>query len=662
MNLQPENPPSAESLAEFDFRLIDQLPVAAYVCAAPSGDIVRFNAKAAELWGRAPQMGTDGEKVCGSHRVYQIDGTPIPAAKIPMLDVLHEGIVIRDQEVILERPDGSRIYVAINIDPILNHAGEVIGAINVFLDISERKLAERQSQQLLDIIHAEFERLTRFFEHSPAFMAVLRGPQHIYEKANKRYLSMIGREEVLGLRVADVLPELESQGFIAKLDEVYQTGQNFVGRDIPVTLQDETGVQHEKIVDVVYEPLFTPSGEVKRILVHGLDLTAHKHMEQELQRRAEELALSDRKKDEFIALLAHELRNPLAPIRNGLQVLALSGNKPEVSAQVRDMMNRQLNHMVRLIDDLLDVSRMNRNKLFLRKSRVALAEAMNHALEATRPALEASGHELVVQLPTADLYLDADLTRLAQVFGNLISNSIKYTEPGGRISFTTEICGDEVVVTVSDNGIGIPTEALPNLFDMFSQVHGRERTAAGLGIGLALVRNLVEMHGGRVTAESDGSGQGSRFRVFLPLPQTQEHTESPAPAAPVAEPPPGTRVLVVDDNRDACASLAMLLEITGNTVRTAHDGLQAVKLAETFRPKLILMDIGMPMLDGYEATRRIRAQPWAADTTIVALTGWGQERDRLRSQEAGCDGHLVKPVSRVDLDALLQRLEPNHAH
>ena len=657
MRLQPEKPPSAESLAEFDLRLIEQLPVAAYVCAAPSGNIVRFNAKAVELWGRTPKLGDDGEKVCGSHRIYQLDGTPIPATKIPMLDVLREGVVIRDQEVILERPDGSRIYVAVNIDPIVNRAGEVIGAINIFLDVSERKLAERQSQQLLDIIHAEFERLSRFFEHSPAFMAVLRGPQHIYEKANKRYLNMIGREEVLGLRVADVLPELESQGFILKLDQVYKTGQSFVGRDLRVTLRDETGTAHEKIVDVVYEPLFNHNGEANRILVHGLDLTKHKQMEEELQRRAEELATSDRKKDEFIALLAHELRNPLAPIRNGLQVLALAGDKPEISTQVRDMMNRQLNHMVRLIDDLLDVSRMNRNKLFLRKSRVSLAEAMNHAVEATRPALEASGHELVVQLPPENLYLDADLTRLAQIFGNLISNSIKYTEPGGRICFATEIHADEVMVMVSDNGIGIPNDALPNLFNMFSQVHGRERAAAGLGIGLALVRNLVEMHGGRVTAESGGTGCGSCFRVFLPLPQTADLAESPAPITQQTEPPPGARILVVDDNRDACASLAMLLEITGNTVRTAHDGLEAVNLAETFRPKLILMDIGMPMMDGYEATRRIRAQPWAADTTIIALTGWGQERDRQRSQDAGCDGHLVKPVSRVDLDALLQRLE-----
>lgn len=658
MSPLPQKPSSAESLSEFDFRLFDQLPVAAYVCAAPSGSIVRYNARAAQLWGREPQLGAKGEKACGAHRIYQTDGTPIAATQIPLLEVLREGVVIRDQEAILERPDGSRIYVALNIDPIINCTGKIIGAINVFLDISERKSAERQSQQLLEIIHAEFERLTRFFEHSRAFMVVLRGPQHIYEKANKQYLNLIGRQDVVGLRVVDVLPELESLGHIEKLDQVYQTGQSFVGRDIQLTLRDEAGALHERIIDVVYEPLFTASGRVNRLLVHGLDLTAHKQMEQELQRRAEALALSDRKKDEFIALLAHELRNPLAPIRSGLQVLTLAGDTSEVSAQVRDMMNRQLNHMVRLIDDLLDVSRMNRNKLYLRKSRVSLAEAMKHALEATRPALEACGHELAVQLPPDDLQLDADLTRLAQVFGNLISNSIKYTEPGGRIGFAAEIRDGEVVVTVSDNGIGIPTAELPNLFNMFSQVHGRERSAAGLGIGLALVRNLVDMHGGRVTAESEGNGRGSRFQVFLPVQQTNDQVEPSAPAAPPTELQPNARVLVVDDNRDACTALAMLLEITGNTVRTAYDGLEAVNLAETFRPQLILMDIGMPILDGYEATRRIRTQPWAADATIVALTGWGQENDRQRSREAGCDDHLVKPVNRTDLDALLRRLKP----
>mgnify|MGYP001174105847 CR=1 FL=1 len=656
MTLLSETPPTVDTLAQFDLRLIDLLPVAAYMCAAPSGQIIRFNKKAAELWGRTPRLGEDAERTCGSYRVYRTDGTQIPFHEIPMANVLRDGVAIRDAEVILERPDSSRLYVVVNIDPIFNHSGDVIGAINVFIDISERKLAERQSQQLLDIMHAEHERLIRFFEHSSAFMAVLHGPQHIYEKANERYLTMIGRRDILGRRVMDVLPELEGQGFFTRLDEVYHSGRSFIGKEVRLLLHSETGELQEKILDVVYEPLVSADGKVGRILVHGLDLTERKHMELELQRRAEELASLDRQKDEFIALLAHELRNPLAPIRNGLQIMAMAEAKPEVLTPVRDMMDRQLNHMVRLIDDLLDVSRMNRNKLFLQKTRVSLAEAMNHALEATRPALEAARHELILQLPPADLQLDADLTRLAQVFGNLLSNSIKYTEPGGRIWFTAEVKPDEVTVSVRDSGIGIPQEALSNIFDMFSQVHSPERTSTGLGIGLALVRNLVEMHGGRVTVESEGSGRGSCFLVHLPL-EVASAQSPPEVVTPVARAAAQqVKILVVDDNRDACTSLAMLLEIMGHVVRTAYDGQMAIQYAEEFRPQLILMDIGMPVLDGYQATRRLRSFPWAQDVQIVALTGWGQDHDRHRSQSAGCSGHLVKPVSRPDLENLLQNL------
>lgn len=654
MNLLSDASQSADTLAQTDFRLLDLLPVAAYICAAPSGEIVYFNDKAAELWGRLPQTGERAEKFCGSYRVYRTDGTFIPPADIPMTDVLYRGSSIRDAEVILERPDGSRLYVAVNIDPIVNRAGKVIGAINIFVDISERKLAEYQSQQMLDILHAEYERLIHFFEHSPAFMAVLNGPQHIYEKANERYLDMIGQRDILGRRAVDVLPVLTDQTFLANLNAVYQSGRSVVGKEIRVLVNTAVdGLPTEKILDVVYEPLFNADGNVARVLVHGLDLTEQKQMELELQKRAEALTLSDRQKDEFIALLAHELRNPLAPIRNGLQIIAMANDRQEVLPPVRAMMERQLNHMVRLIDDLLDVSRMNRNKLFLQKAQVSLAEAMNHALEATRPALQAARHELILQLPPEELQLQADLTRLAQVFGNLLANSIKYTEPGGSIWFTAEVQEEEVTVSVRDSGIGIPATALSNIFDMFSQAHPQGRANTGLGIGLALVRNLVEMHGGRVTASSDGVGCGSCFNVHLPLGKAAVEVAATT-EPPAQQEPPGIRILVVDDNRDACTSLAMLLEIMGNQVSTAYDGQMAIQIAETFRPQLILMDIGMPVLDGYEATRHIRALDWAKDTRIVALTGWGQDHDRRRSQIAGCSGHLVKPVSRTELENLLR--------
>ena len=368
-----------------------------------------------------------------------------------------------------------------------------------------------------------------------------------------------------------------------------------------------------------------------------------------------ELREQHTRKDEFLALLAHELRNPLAPLRNGLQIIRLAGADAGTVALAREMMERQLGHMVRLVDDLLDISRISRNKMELRRSRVSLEEVVSSAVETARPAIEESGHELTVSLPPEPVHLDADLTRLSQVFGNLLSNSARYTPRGGHIWLSAEQCGKEVVVSVRDNGIGIPADSLRTIFDMFSQVcRSIELSAGGLGIGLALVKGLVEMHGGTVTAESPGPGEGSTFRVRLPV--LEERAE------PVLESPTDEgrcasgqrrRILVVDDNRDSAATMAMMLKLTGNEVRTAHDGIEALEVAHAFRPQVIMMDVGMPRLNGLEATRRIRQQPWGRATTIIALTGWGQEGDKERSREAGCDGHLVKPVSMPDLEKLL---------
>ena len=368
----------------------------------------------------------------------------------------------------------------------------------------------------------------------------------------------------------------------------------------------------------------------------------------------------DRRKDEFLAVLAHELRNPLAPLRNGLQVMRLAAGDASAIDQARAMMDRQLGHMVRLVDDLLDISRVSRNKLELRRARVLLADVMNSAVETTRPLIEEARHDFTVSLPREQIHLDADLTRLAQVFGNLLSNSAKYTNRGGHIWLTAERQGEIVLVAVRDNGIGIPAESLGTIFDMFSQVdRSLERSAGGLGIGLALVKGLVKMHGGTVTAESAGPGKGSTFTVRLPVYEDlpKSAAEGLAQEVPRAS-GPRRRILVVDDNKDSAMSLAIVLKLMGNDVRTAYDGVEAVETAEAFRPQVILMDMGMPRLNGYEATRRIREQPWGPAVTIIALTGWGQEGDKARSQGAGCDGHLVKPVEAATLDKLLAQLKP----
>ena len=385
-----------------------------------------------------------------------------------------------------------------------------------------------------------------------------------------------------------------------------------------------------------------PDGRPQFMTGACVDITARKRDEEALRD-------ADRRKDEFIALLAHELRNPLAPIRIGLQVVRLSP-EPAERERAEAMMDRQLGHLVRLIDDLLDVSRLNRNKMELRRSRILLADALGGAIETARPAIDAAGHALVVDVPDDPVVLDADLTRLAQVFANLLTNSAKYTPPGGRIRLAVRPDGNRVAVTVHDTGIGIPADALPHVFDMFSQVdRSLEWPTGGLGIGLALVKGLVEMHGGTVTAASDGPGQGSEFTVRLPV-VTEPRPDAPASQnAEAPSPEAGRRVLVADDNRDAAVSLADMLRLIGHEVALAHDGAEAVERAEAFRPDVILMDLGMPRLNGLDATRRIRAQPWGRDVAIVALTGWGQEGDRARSREAGCDRHLVKPVSLVDL-------------
>ncbi|HEX2254672.1 MAG TPA: PAS domain S-box protein [Thermoanaerobaculia bacterium] len=370
----------------------------------------------------------------------------------------------------------------------------------------------------------------------------------------------------------------------------------------------------------------------------------------------EELRQADRRKDEFLATLAHELRNPLAPIRNGLQVMRLIGPETPALVDARAMMERQVTQLVRLVDDLLDVSRITRNRLELRKELVPLDDVVQNAIETSRPFVEQSGHTLSVTLPARPIYLDADPVRLAQVLSNLLNNSAKYSEPGGRIALTAEVEAANAVIRVRDDGIGIPADALPHIFEMFSQVdRGMSHAQGGLGIGLTLVRRLVEMHGGTVEAASEGTGRGSEFTVTLPIPAHSEGDESERNAGPTPPEGPARRILVVDDNRDAAETLGMMLSLMGHDVRTAFDGPEALDVAEELRPDIVLLDIGLPMMNGYEVCRRMRRQAWSSETMIVALTGWGQEEDRRRSHEAGFDHHVVKPVETSELVSLLAR-------
>jgi PAS domain S-box-containing protein len=372
--------------------------------------------------------------------------------------------------------------------------------------------------------------------------------------------------------------------------------------------------------------------------------------------QAEALREADRLKDEFLATLAHELRNPLAPLRNGLEILRLGAADGDAVTRAREAMERQLAQMVRLVDDLLDVSRISQGKLSLRRERADLSAILASAVETSRPLLEAAQHQLTLNSPATPVYVDGDVTRLAQVFANLLNNAAKFTAPGGRIEIAVATDAEHVNVIVRDNGIGIPAPMLPRVFDPFTQVRRGDALAdSGLGIGLTIVKRLVQMHGGTVEARSRGEGLGSEFSVHLP------RQSAPAPtqprAADTAGSPPPLRVLVVDDNHDAALTLAMLLELLGHQTTTVHDGEAALLAAERDRPDIVLLDIGMPGMDGYEVARRMRQQPWAEGITLIALTGWGQERDKSLSRAAGFDHHLVKPAEPATLKALLSEAQ-----
>ena len=384
------------------------------------------------------------------------------------------------------------------------------------------------------------------------------------------------------------------------------------------------------------------------------DITERKRMEDNLRRLAADLSDADRRKNEFLATLAHELRNPLAPMSNMLEVVKRADGDGEVLKRAHETLERQLAQMIRLVDDLLDLNRITHDRLELRRSEVELAEVIQQAVEVARPLVDSASHHLTIDLPDEPIYLNADRARLAQLFGNLLNNSCKYTRPGGIVSVTAQRDGDEVVVSVKDNGAGIPEDKLDSIFDMFMQVDGTsDRSQGGLGIGLTLVKRLTEMHGGSIEAHSAGEGQGSEFIVRLPVLSRSAVAEKSGPGVESSS-QPQRRVLIVDDNHDSADSLAMLMELTGNKTYMAHDGVEAFEAIERHRPEVVLLDIGLPGLDGHEVCRRVRKQPWGKDIVMIALTGWGQEDDRRRSEEAGFNGHLVKPV---DYDKLLELLE-----
>ena len=562
--------------------------------------------------------------------VYELnDGQwDMPRLRSLLGDLLPVSVAVNDFEIDHTFPVLGRRVMQVNARR-MGRAGDDEGLVLLaFEDITERKRAEERLAQLLALESDRSRRLRQVAQASLTLNTAIT-PGSVYG------VIQVEARRIIGANRSDVHPTPESPAppggaLIASL-----IGRS--GRPIGhIHLTEKTLGE------------FTEDDEA--ILVQLAHMAA---VAIENARLYEELRENDRRKDEFLATLAHELRNPLAPIRNSLQVMRLAGADRAAMDGSRAMIERQVQQMVRLVDDLLDISRISRGKMELRRQRVDLATVIAGAVETSRPLIERMGHTLSVTLPPEPVHLHGDLTRLAQVFLNLLNNAAKYSEPGGQITLAAETRGVEVIVSVRDTGIGIPADMLPRIFDIFTQVdRSLERSQGGLGIGLTLVKRLTEMHGGDIVALSDGPGRGSEFVVRLPILPESAGQEA-VPLATMSPALPGRRILVVDDNRDSADSLTLILGMLGNEVRTAYDGVEAVESAAAFRPELVFLDIGLPRLNGYDAARRIRQQPGGATMTLVALTGWGQEDDRRRSREAGFDHHLVKPVDPLELERLL---------
>ena len=696
-------------------KVLALMPAGVYICEAPSGKISYFNEHAARLWGRAPALGDSEERFCGSYRLYWPDGRPLAHADTPMAVALREGRGCRNVEAVVERPDGSRITALVNIDPLHDAHGRLSGALNVFHDITSLKRAEealREEARVQETLNRVGRALAGELDLEATVQAVtdaateVSGAKfgaffyNVTNEAGQSYMlyTLCGapREAFnfgMPRNTAVFGPTFAGEG-VVRVDDI--TRDPRYGKSAPHYGMPKG---HLPVRSYLATPVVSRSGEVigglffghpqagvfterAERLVVGIAAQAaiamdNARLHEQRVKLVAQLQEADRRKDEFLATLAHELRNPLAPLKNALQLLELSGSGDARApgggdarapgggdarvAPLREMMERQVNHLVRLVDDLLEVSRISRGALELRRERVSLSAVVRSALETSQPLIRAAGHQLSLELPGEALWLDGDPVRLAQIVANLLNNAAKYTEPGGRIAIAARRREARVELSVRDNGVGIAADVLARLFEMFSRGGGPDRGGqVGLGIGLALARRLAEMHGGSLVAASEGPGRGAEFTLTLPLAAKPEQAATPAaPSARAAL--PARRILIVDDNRDAAQSLGMVLKFLGADVQIAHDGHEALESVRAYEPGVVFLDIGMPGMDGFEVARRIRANGASPRPAIIALTGWGQEGDRQRAREAGFDHHLVKPADVAAIQVLLAALDAQPA-
>ena len=584
-----------------------------------------------------------------------------PETRQPVVLLLQPGGPA-DREVLLVDPAGEERRLGVTVDRFEEtDRRSFAGAVLVLRDVTASARAEdalRESQERYRaFIEQSSEGIWRFELEEPISIDLpveeqidLAYQRGVLAECNRVMAQMYGlsdESEIVGARLGQLLPSSDPHN-IKYLRNFIESGYRLTGAEShELDAEGNPKVFLNNLVGVVED------GHLVRAWGSQLDITEQKRLEEELRRRAEELVGADRRKDQFLAMLAHELRNPLAPIRNSVELMRQVETLDPTFQPSREMVERQVKHLARLVDDLLDVSRITQGSIRLRKEVVDLGTIVQRAVEGTRPLVESRAHELSLQLPAETLRIEADSTRLEQVVSNLINNAAKYTMPGGHIWVTAACEGDEAVVRVRDTGIGVPPDVLDRVFEPFvQQTDGSlARTNGGLGVGLTLVRSLIEMHGGRVEAESPGLGQGSEFVVRLPAHLPAEATLPAEPSAANATRP--LKVLVVEDNIDAAESLATLLRLWNHDVSVVHDGRSALEAAREQQPEVVLLDIGLPGLDGYQVARRLRDEIGLDHALLVAMTGYGQPEDRRRSQEAGIQYHFVKPVEPLVLRNLL---------
>jgi PAS domain S-box-containing protein len=623
----------------------DAAGLGVWVCDAATGKLTWENERLYELFGVSRDESPPDTRRLVAEFMHPQDA---PAFEQALLVTSTTGTRLHFEGRFFRRSDKSLRWM--ELTGILQPAAgatppRILGTV---ADITERKHAEEELRRGEERYRTLFESIDEGF----CVVEILPGDNgqpddYRFVEMNPAFAKQSGLHDALGKRMRELVPEHEQHWF-ATYRQVAATGE-------PVRFEAEA-----KAMNRWFDVYATRTGGPcsLRVAVLFSDVTERRRTEEDLRRLAAELAETDRRKTEFLATLAHELRNPLAPLSNGLHLMRLASDNREAQDKARDMMDRQLRHLVRLVDDLLDIARISSGKVELKKERVSLKSVLASAVETSMPLVTAGAHQLEVALPDDSVQLNADATRIAQVVSNLLNNAAKYTPRGGRIALSTRREGDRVVISVADTGTGIAREALPEVFEMFTQVgRARDRSQGGLGIGLALVRRLVELHGGTVTATSPGPGEGSTFAVRLPLaPAAEKAAPAPAPSGTRSANSRALRVLVVDDNADAAESLASLLELSGHDTRVANDGEQAVRTAHEFRPEIVFLDIGMPGKDGYEVARELRDSADTREAVLVALTGWGAKDDRARSRRAGFDHHLTKPAGLAAVDGLLAQL------